>query len=868
MHVAKSEITMSLAKRYDPKEAEPRLSTRWQELGVYHFPSQAKGPVYSIDTPPATVSGRLHLGHTYSYSHPDFIARYWRMKGYQVFYPMGYDDNGLPTERLVEKRLGISAAQAGRTVFIEKCLEVSEQAEEEYQALWQRLGLSIDWRYTYRTIDAESRRISQRSFIDLYRKGLAYRGEAPAIWCPECHTALAQADLNDLERESEYVYLKFIMVTDCVGDHNEQDLLIATTRPELLPACVAVFVHPDDARYQGLVGRKLRVPLFGQEVGIIADASADPQKGSGAVMCCTFGDAADVAWQRKHNLPVVQAIGANGAMTQVAGVYAGLTIAEARRRIKDDLAARGLVNSRQATHQVIRVHERCDTPVEYVMARQWFIRLLDRRDELLQTGQAVNWHPEHMQARYRAWVEGLNWDWCISRQRTFGVPFPVWYCQVCGRVILADEEQLPVDPNEQRPRRPCACGGTDFIPDPDVQDTWATSSLTPQIVGRWLEANHNDGPRLYEQVFPFSLRPQAHEIIRTWAFYTLAKSHYHFGCLPWKDTLISGWGIAGEGMGKISKSRGGGPMAPMEMINQYSADALRYWASSTGPGKDAVISPEKIQMGARLVTKLWNVAKFSERFLTQGGKVPAAQGSSLARQALTPADRWILARSQQLIRRASELMESYDYAAAKAEIEAFFWRDLADNYLEMAKQRLYDEMHPQHLAGQMVLKTVLLTTLKLFAPFLPFVTEEIYLGLFAPPEEGNAVSIHTSSWPSPEPELEDAAALALGETLIEIATAVRRYKSEHSLPLGSEVERLELAANSKQWAAANNQLLSGSSQSPAPGNSDFDLQAALEGARVDLMSITRARQIEVVDELDPALERLEMNGTIRLALQA
>jgi valyl-tRNA synthetase len=816
---------MALPKRYDPGSAEPRLQSDWQTNGVYRFDPGVAGPVYSIDTPPPTVSGHLHLGHVYSYSHADFMARYRRMRGDNVFYPMGYDDNGLPTERLVEKRLGITATQVGRRAFIDACLQVSEEAEQDYQALWQRLGLSIDWRFTYRTIDELSRRTSQLSFIELARKGIAYRREAPAIWCPECQTALAQADVNDLQRQSEFVTLDFRL--------EEGNLLpIATTRPELLPACVAIFVHPNDARYRDLAGRLATVPIFGQQVPVLTDPAADPQKGTGAVMCCTFGDTTDVTWWRVHHLPLMEVLDRSGRMTQAAGQLAGLTTSVARRQVKQALEEKGLILGRQEVEQSIRVHERCDTPVEFIVARQWFIRLLDHKQEFLEAGEKVLWHPEHMQARYRAWVENLNWDWCISRQRYFGVPFPVWYCKECGEVLLADEDQLPVDPTIQQPSRSCQCGSTSFSPERDIFDTWATSSMTPQIVGRWLAQGSNQVGNLYELVFPYTLRPQAHEIIRTWAFYTIVKSFYHFNRLPWKEVLISGWGVAGEGMGKISKSRGGGPMAPMEMINHYSADALRYWAASAGTGKDSVISEERIQMGARLVNKFWNVARFSERFL-EGYILPISAPS------LTPADRWLLSRLQQLVEHATQAFDNYEYSAAKNEIENFFWSELADNYLEMCKQRLYDEAHSLREGARYTLFQTLITLLKLLAPILPFITEEIYQSLFI--NHGKSLlgsrdgqmafsSIHKINWPVPDRSLEDENAENVGEILVEIATAVRRYKSEHNLPLGTELNRLQLAL----------------------ADSEASLARTLQEANADLLSITRARMIEITQPVDPS----------------
>ncbi len=815
---------MPLTKHYKPEEVEPRLLAQWQEAGVYRFDPQAEGPVYSIDTPPATVSGHLHLGHVYSYSHPDFMARYFRMNGYNVYYPMGFDDNGLPTERLVEKRQGVIAPQVGRKAFIEKCLQVSEEAETEYRELWQRLGLSIDWRYTYRTIGERSRRISQVSFIDLYRKDLAYRKRAPTIWCPECRTAIAQAELNDMDRSTEFVTLRF-------EREDGQTLPIATTRPELLAACVAVFVHPEDPRYKDLVGRQVTVPLYEQKVPVLTDPSADPEKGTGAVMCCTFGDQADVAWWYTHNLPLVEAVDRQGRMTSLTDALAGMPISHARREIKALLDEFGYLLERKPVEQSVRVHERCDTPVEYIVEQQWFVRVLDHKEEFLEAGEKIHWRPEHMRSRYRAWVENLNWDWCISRQRYFGVPFPVWYCQQCGEIRLADPEDLPVDPLVEQPSQPCEkCGSTNFFGEPDVMDTWATSSMSPQIVSEWL-AN----PDLYQQVWPMTLRPQAHEIIRTWAFYTIVKSLYHFDRLPWSEVLISGWGLAGEGMGKLSKSRGGGPMPPKEMIERYSADAVRYWAASTAPGKDAIISEDKIQMGSKFITKLWNVARFSERFLQ--GFEPQEDLPNL-----TPADRWILASLQELVRRVTQLMQDYEYAAAKSEVENFFWSELADNYLEMAKQRLYSE-DPSGRAGALYsLHWVLRTVLKLLAPFLPYVTETIFQALFAG-KDGEPDSIHRSRWPKRDASLEDAAAAQAGEALIEVATAVRRYKSEHSLSLGAELECLQICTE------------------------DEALAVRLQEAAPDLTSITRAKALQVVAQLDPELIQLEANEKVKVGVR-
>jgi valyl-tRNA synthetase len=813
---------MALEKNYNPAEIEPCLDAFWQESDLYAFERGGDRPVYSIDTPPPTVSGNLHLGHVFSYSHPDFMARFFRMRGYNVYYPMGFDDNGLPTERLVEKRYGVTAAVVGREAFIRKCLEVSEEAEQDYRALWQRLGLSIDWRYTYRTIDPAARRISQLSFLRLYQSGRAYRRSAPAIWCPECRTAVAQADLDDLERQTEYVTLPFRLA-------DGGTVPIATTRPELLAACAAVFIHPEDKRYTGSAGQTAQVPFYGQRVPVIADPGADPEKGTGAVMCCTFGDQADMAWWHKYNLPLVEAIDRSGRMTQAAGPLAGLEIAAARSEIKRLLAEQDLILERKPANQSVRVHERCDTPVEIVISAQWFIRVLDLKERLLELGEQVRWHPDGMRARYRAWVEGLAWDWALSRQRAFGVPFPVWMCRACGAIVPAGEGELPLDPAQSRPAHPCACGGTEFEPDPDVMDTWATSSLSPQIAGRWLE----DG-ELYAQVTPFSLRPQAHEIIRTWAFYTLLKSELHFGALPWSDVLISGWGLAGEGMAKISKSRGGGPVSPLEMIRQTSADALRYWAASTSPGKDALISAEKVQMGLRLATKLWNAARFADRFLAGQPLLPRPGE-------LSSADRWILAELQALIQAATAALENYEYAQAKSAVETFFWTALTDNYLEMAKQRLYSGEGLGFEAARYTLQTLLRTVVKLLAPFLPYVTEAIYLDLFAPAE--GCISVHRSAWPQSDMDLSAAASVLWGERLVEILSAVRRYKTEHKIGLASAIKRVQL------------------------GTFDPKLAEFLRRAGPDLTSATRAEAIEVVESIDPGLTVLSEDSRLAVAIQ-
>jgi valyl-tRNA synthetase len=568
-------------------------------------------------------------------------------------------------------------------------------------------------------------------------------------------------------------------------------------------------------------------------VPLLADPGADPQKGSGAVMCCTFGDTADVQWWHTHKLPLVEAITRDGRMTQAADQFQDMEAGEARRQIIEALAGKGQVLERRPVSQSVRVHERCDTPVEYIVTDQWFVRLLDYKADFLAAGEQVAWHPPFMGTRYRQWVENLNWDWGLSRQRYFGVPFPVWYCDECDMIITASEKDLPVDPLSQTPDSSCpTCDGRSFTAETDVMDTWATSSLSPQIASRW-----PDDPELFKRVYPFSCRPQAHEIIRTWAFYTIVKSHFHFDAVPWSNAVISGWALAPAGSAKLSKSRGGGPVAPLEMVEGYSADAVRYWAASTGLGKDAVISEERIQAGAKLVTKLWNVARFSGRFLQEYH--PSA-ADAMKPEVLSTADRWILARTHALIQRCTQLWHSYDYAGAKSEVEIFFWRDLADNSLEMIKKRLYDDVDTG--GARFALYETLLATIKLLAPILPHVTERIYQGLFA--ETDGASSIHRAQWPQVNERWLDNKAVSLGDLVVAIATAVRRYKSENNLSLGAELAELQLAT------------------------ADPELASRLRGAETDLISITRAARIRVGAAIDPELDSVAITAQFRIAILA
>ncbi len=794
-----------LPNRYSFRDSEPKLAQFWSEHNTYKYDAQSSDSIYTIDTPPTTVSGELHIGHVYSYTQTDVIARYHRMRGERVLYPMGFDDNGLPTERFAEKTLGRKATTMNLHEFIAYCLELTQQTENRFESIWRRLGLSVNWDYRYSTLAPQSQRVSQWSFIELYKSGRAYAQPAPTLWCPECQTAIAQAEVDDATLPTLFSTIAF----QC---ENGETLPIATTRPELLPACVAIFVHPNDARYAHLIGKTASIEsaAFSTEacitVPILADELVDPTKGTGAVMCCTFGDSTDIRWWRTHTLPLRQAVGRDGRMTSLAGPLVGLTALQARKQILRDLAESNSILHQQTIEHTIGTHERCGTPVEYLHTRQWFIRVLDQKQRLIEAGRAITWQPEYMQMRYEHWVENLQWDWCISRQRFLGVPFPAWTCKACGELLLATLEQLPIDPRRTSPSQPCPnCGATEFEPEPDVMDTWATSSCTPLIISHW-----PDDTNWFAQHFPTSLRPQAHDIIRTWAFYTIVKSLYHTGEIPWRTIMISGHALS-TGRSKISKSKAHNEAGPMELIEQESADALRYWTTSVKTGNDTPFHPETIANGRRLVTKLWNASRFAEArlldFKPQSDALP---------DTLLPTDRWLLSRLARTVAFATQELEQGEYASAKAEIERFFWSDFCDNYLELTKARLYQESGSEHEAAQWTLYHTLLTVLKLFAPYLPHVTEEIYQGLFR--EHEAAPSIHRSSWPQLHEGWIDENAEAFGKTLLELLKQVRRYKAEQGLSVGAELESLHISTQIGQ-------------------------KASLEEVLVDVKSATRAKAI-------------------------
>ena len=554
-----------LPKDYDFRQSEEKWQKFWEDEGVFKFDPDSEKPIFSIDTPPPTVSGKMHLGHSFSYSQQDFVARFKRMRGFEVFYPFGTDDNGLATIRLVEKTKGVKGAEMGRKEFIALVLDTLKEIRPTYVREWKRIGMSCDWFIYYTTIDDHCRRISQKSFIDLYNAGRIYRKRTPFMWCPECRTSIAQVELRDEEKESRFVYMRF---DTSIGEQ----ITIATTRPELLPACVMVHVHPQDERYKKFIGAKAMIPFFNREVDIIANTDVDPAFGSGAVYHCTFGDMDDVEGMEKFKIDPIEIMGKDGRLNEKAWKYQGMNSREARNAIIEDLKAENRIEKIEKISHAVNVHERCGTEIEILMTEQWFIRYLDLKRKFLQAGKEMNWHPAFMRSRFDNWIKGLKWDWNISRQRSFGVPIPVWFCEKCGEISLPDESALPVDPTVDKPAHACKCGSHSFRGDPDVLDTWATSSMSPQITASLF-------PQAYAKIYPMSLRPQAHDIITFWLFNTVVKSQMHNDVNPWKDIMISGWALDPHGK-KMSKSKGN-VIEPQTLTEKYGADALRFWAAGS-----------------------------------------------------------------------------------------------------------------------------------------------------------------------------------------------------------------------------------------------------------------------------------------------
>jgi len=757
-------------KSYDFREIEARMQDFWAQNEIYRFRGDGR-EIYSIDTPPPTVSGSLHIGHIFSYTQAEMIARFRRMQGADVFYPFGFDDNGLPTERLVEREEGILARELPPEEFTRKCEQTAQRYEEEFMALWKSLGFSVDWSLQYNTVSPRTQRISQRLFLELMEKGKAYVRQSPVLWCAECRTSIAQAELDTKGTDTCFVTIPFLV--------DGKPVPVATTRPELLYGCVCLFVHPEDERYRDIVGKSARVPLYGFEIPVLTDNKVDREKGTGAVMCATFGDTADAEWAEQYSLPYKKVILPDGRLEESVPYLGGLGVKKARGEIIRLLTEKGLLLRSEPLSHTVAVHERCGREVEIIPSRQWYINILSEKERFLRAADAIRWYPQSMKSRYTAWVEGLKWDWCVSRQRYFGVPIPVWYCKRCGRVMPAQEHQLPVNPRDSLPESACPCGSRDFIPETAVLDTWATSSVTPLI-----NAKYGEKDQRAQRLLPMSMRTQAHEIIRTWAFYTIVRSLYHTGQIPWKEIMICGFVLAKKGE-KISKSKGNAALSPQALIIKHSADVLRYWAAGARLGTDTFFSEEELGLARRFLVKLWNAAQFCLSRLEdyRPGDAPA----------LLPADRWILARLSQVTQKAAQLLSEYEIGLARHEIDEFFWSDYCDHYLELAKDRLYNPEargREASAAAQYTLYRSLLGILQLYAVYVPHITEHLYQTCFRRYEV--SVSLHLTVWN--RERAEDDRIIAFGDALKQCLFKARKYRSENGLSRNTPVESVTVRA--------------------------------------------------------------------------
>ena len=813
---------------------EARFVKQWEQDGIYRFDRTAKREdIFSIDTPPPTVSGSLHMGHVFSYTHTDTLARFWRMRGKSVFYPMGWDDNGLPTERRVQNFYGVSCdpslkyvagfeppfrgdppkdarpVPVSRPNFIELCDELTAQDEKVFEDLFRRLGLSVDWSLLYTTISEHARRTAQNAFLRNLERGEAYTQEAPTLWDVDFGTAVAQAELEDRERPGAFHKLKFH-----VPDETRSEFTVETTRPELIAACVGLVAHPDDARYQHLFGKVAHTPIFNVEVPVFAHPLAQPDKGSGIAMVCTFGDLTDVIWWRELNLATRPTIGRDGRFVADAPAImsdkaklqyarlAGKSVKQAQTLTVEMLRETGeLIDEPRAIVHAVKFYEKGDRPLEIVTSRQWYIRNGGRdeklRDKLLARGDELTWHPDFMQHRYANWVGGLNGDWLVSRQRYFGVPIPLWYRLDANSEIIYENplvpavDQLPVDPSTDVPQgflaeqRGAANG---FTGDPDIMDTWATSSLTPQLAGHWV-----DDRELFERIFPMDVRPQGHDIIRTWLFSTMVRSNFEHDVAPWKNACLSGW-ILDPDRKKMSKSKGN-VVTPSDLFDQYGSDAVRYWAACARPGVDTAFSEDQMKVGRKLATKLLNLTKFVLGAAASETTNVDAQPKDLVDQAM-------LVRLAEVVDAATIALEQFDYARALERTEAFFWW-FCDDYVELVKTRAYGETQDSSSA-RVSLHRALNIVQRLLAPMLPFATEEVW-------SWWQSGSIHRAPWPTTVETLAGfTAAPDAVDDLDAICTVlgvIRRTKTEAKVSQRAEVAKLVVTAEAKTVSMLQANLL-------------------------------------------------------------
>lgn len=826
-----------LDKKYNFEEKELKWREYWRDNYIYKFNKDIKDKeIFSIDTPPPTISGSLHIGHLFSYTQTEMLARYKRIKGYNVYYPFGFDDNGLPTERLVEKEQGKRAHEIGREEFTKLCYETTEKYKNEFQYLFDKIGVSADWGTLYQTISPSSIKISQLSFLDLVEKGHSYHKESPALWCNECLTTFAQAELETKTMPTKFNYITFTTLED------NEEFVIATTRPELLPAIVAVFVNPESERTKHLIGKTANIPVVNMQVPILADEKVDAEKGTGIVMACTFGDQTDIEWWKKYNLPLRHILTDYGRIIDEVPNYGGLKVREARERIIEDLEAEGYLVKQEDIEHEVQIHERCSKEVEFAVMKQWFVDIISKKDEFIKIGEEIKWYPKYMKARYEEWVNNISWDWCISRQRYFGVPFPVWYCKDCNETIFANKEDLPVNPLVDKPKiKECPkCGCTEFIPEKDVMDTWATSSVTPLINMKYGEKDN-----LVDILTPMSLRTHAGDIIRTWDFYTIVKNFYHFGERPWDSLMISGFVMAGKGE-KISKSKGNSKNDPLSLINEHSADVMRYWAGTGRLGTDVIFSEETLSRGKKLINKLWNVSKFIEMHLEDYTDKEFNNFEYL--------DKWILGKFIVMEKQFINYLEDYEVGLALNILEKFFW-EFCDNYIEIVKHRLYrpEEFGDEaRYSGQKTVYTLLYKLLQDFSMFLPYITEEIFSNIYKDDYNKNK-SIHLTE--IKELEYDFNKEYLIGEKIVDIISDARGEKTNNSVSLKTPITNLTITLDQDLREAIKTSIKDFKATLFIEElNLDIDLEKAIKVAKAIKESLTEEQRIDLLKHIKDTIK--------------
>ena len=761
---------------YNQKALEEKWQKQWQEKKIYHFDFDSEKKPYSIDVPPRYASGPLHAGHAVHYTHIDFAARYKRMRGYNVFFPLCFDVNGIPIEERVERQLNITRKDIDRHKFIKLCSDFAEKNIATMTDQFIRLGESMDPSIFYQTNAEYYRRITQISFIELYNKDLIYKGKFPVNWCPRCMTAMADAEVTYADRTTHLNTIKFYFSKDPpeqilkfqgVGkDGNGVYIEIATTRPEMLPSCQIVAVHPSDERAPWLVDQVVKVPAFDKEVKIVEDDAVDPEFGSGLVMICTVGDKEDLNWVFKYKLPLEMSINEEGEMTEICGKYQGMKIEDARKQVIEDLEKTDLLIKKEPIDQNVGVCWRCKTPIEFINAEQWFLKTVDFKEMVLKQSNAMNWFPEFMKIRLEDWVNSLEWDWVISRQRYFATPIPLWECEKCGEVVIAQPKDCYVDPTiDKPPVELCPkCNGK-LIGCEDVFDTWMDSSVSPLYNTFWQRDNEK-----FKKLYPMSLRPQAHDIIRTWTFYTILRCTLITDAKPFENIMMGGFILSEDGTPMHASL--GNVIDPLEVIDEYGTDAFRCYAASCALGEDNPFRKKDVIRGTKLLRKLWNVEQFIGNIVKKGQPEETQ---------LQDIDRWMLSKYSKLVKRCTKQMDEFDYSQTMKEVEYFLWHELADLYIEMIKSSIYEEKNVESI--QYTLYTVGLGLLKLFAPFIPFITEEIYQNQYKDSKGDN--SIHVSAWP--EPILVDEEKENTGELVKNYISQIRSWKSEQGIALNASI---------------------------------------------------------------------------------